>query len=286
MHDLGLALRFGPDINNASQIAGTTIDPNSNRRAFFWDPNDGKQALGTLGGAESVALSLNNSGQIVGWADSAERRPQPFVWDKTNGMRELERAGQQAGMATAINDTGQVLGLIGHHISPNKPCFWASTEAALGSAPPLHPSDYPGASDLNNNGYVLGRTFHWEKRGMWVFLWTKETGVEDIKYLFPLEDSVGPLSFNDSNQVLYSEKHTSSLERISKKYFGPYTQHCLWDSKLGKIVLDKQIPRKLGKLVYVTDINHQGCIIGIIRSAGLGNELGVLLEPILERWDK
>jgi len=37
---------------------------------------------------------------------------------------------------------------------------------------------------------------------------------------------------------------------------------------------------------YSPDINNRGCIVGVIRSRGLGNELGVLLEPIARRWGK
>ncbi len=285
--DLGPAQPGRVDINNAGQIAATMTGRNGQSRAFLWDPDNGKQMLGTLGGGHSVALALNNNGQVVGYSDSAEGTPQPFAWDKTNGMRELERAGQQAGMATAISDDGQVLGSMGHRVDPSKAYFWASTEAAPRSAPLLQsPFNYSGGSDLNDNGYLLGRTFHWDKRGMWVFLWTNKRDVEDIEYLFPLEHSAGPLRINDANQVLYGERHTSSLARISKKYFRPYTQRCLRDQKHGMIVLDKQVPHKIGKLLRVEDINNHGCIVGIVRSKGLGQELAVLLEPIPERWGK
>jgi len=287
MQDLGLALRFGLDINNAGQIAGTAVDPNGNRRAFCWDPNDGKKMVGTLGDGESVCVAMNNPGQIVGFSGPFKGRPQAFIWDKTNGMRSLTPDEHYYGRATAINDAGWVLGMVATEIGKSSPhlswrlCYWKTTDP---SATPEFSSEGPlGGAGLNNNGYVLGREFHWDKKGMWTYLWTQETGT---KYLFPLEDSVGPLRFNDANQVLYGEKHASSLERISKKYFGPYTQHCLWDPKRGKIVLGKQIPRKLGKLVHVADINNQGCIVGMIRSKNSGKELGVLLEPIPVRWGK
>lgn len=153
--------------------------------------------------------------------------------------------------------------------------------------------DYdPGAIDLNNKGYVVGKMYRldedgaWDRDRIWIFLWTKQSGVEGIEYLFQLEDSVGPLVFNDANQVLYGEKRTSSLERLSSKYFGPYTQHCLWDPKRGKIVLDRQIPRETGKLLRVRAINNRGCIVGVIRLTSSGREAAVLLEPIPERWGK
>ena len=214
---------------------------------------------------------------------------QAFIWDKANGMRKLSPGNRWESTALAINDAGQVMGSIGTYQSPRNPvpCFWDSTDpAAEPSTPLMPPMDYPGGKDLNNNGYVTGRMYHWDRAEQWAFLWKEGTGAADSEYLFPLIDSVGPMRINDANQVLYGEKHTSSLERFSKKYFPPYTQHCLWDAKRGKIVLDEQVPSEMGTLLHIRDINNRGCIIGIIRSAGLGNELGVLLEPIPEPWGK
>lgn len=288
MQDLGPVLRWEADINNAGQIAATVTDSNGNRQAFLWDPTNGRQMLGTLGGAESVAQALNNNGQVVGVSDSSDGQPQPFIWDRTHGVRMLPKGRQQAGRATGINDAGQFMGFVGSLTAPNIPCFWDSTDPDDEAAPmmlgALYPATvYPGGSDLNNDGYVLGRTYHRERGGMWASLWKEESG---FKYLFPLVNSVHPPKFNDANQVLYGEKHISSLGRFFKKYFQPYTQCCVWDPKRGKIVLDKQIPREMGKLEHLQDINNQGCIIGTIRVGNLGKTTAVLLEPIPERWGK
>jgi probable HAF family extracellular repeat protein len=285
IQDLGPG--FSIDINNTGQIAGTLIDPNGSKHAFIWDPKHGKQLLGTLGGTESGALALNDRGQVVGFLGPDRVRIEAFIWDKTGGMRKLLPNEQQGSNASAINNAGQILGFTGSHLSlPSQvPCFWDSTAAGL--APPLKsPVDYPGGSDLNNGGYVVGTAHNRDKKRTWAFLWRKETGLEGIEYLFPLEHSVGHLRFNDANQILYGEKHTSFLERFSKKYFGPYTQFCLWDPKRGKIVLDRQVPREMGKLLHVEDINNKGCIIGTVRSKDLKHQFGVLLEPIPERWVK
>lgn len=297
MQDLGPKNGGDVDINNAGQIAGTMTDPNGNRQAFVWDLKDGKQMLGTLDCAESIALGINNRGQVVGTLYPVLSRPprtkltwqdfkQAFIWDERNGMQKLFASEQPGSGAGAINDTGQVIGFIAtfKYSWHEGPCFWESTDPAVAHVPPLQsPVDYPGGTDLNNNGYVLGKGYHWDKDEEWAYLWSKKTGME---YLFQLENSAGSLKFNDANQVLYGEKHTSSLERFSKKYFGPYTQRCLWDPKRGRIVLDNQVPREMGELLHVRAINNQGCIVGVIRSRGLGNERGILLEPIAGRWAK
>jgi len=222
----------------------------------------------------------------VGFSDSADGQPQPFIWDKTHGMRMLSKGRWQAGRASAINDAGQVVGFIGSFSAPNIPCFWDSTDPAAEMPPPvmagaLYPDTaYPGGSAINNAGYVLGRRGNREEGGMWASLWTEESGIE---FLFPLDNSVHPPKFNDANQVLYNERHTSLLERFSKKYFGPYTQHCLWDPKRGKIILDDQVPREMGKLESLLDINNKGCITATVRRGKLEKPVAVLLEPIPER---
>jgi hypothetical protein len=73
--DLGLMDVDDFDINNAGQIAGTMIDPNGNKQAFFWDPNDGQRMLGALGRTESFAKALNNRGQVVGFSHRVKSRP-------------------------------------------------------------------------------------------------------------------------------------------------------------------------------------------------------------------
>lgn len=286
MKDLGPTDETELDINNAGQIAGTTQDPNGNRVAFLWDPNDGRQLLGTLGGKTSVAWDLNNHGQVVGFSETADGMLHAFIWDKAHGMRQLGTLGRLGGNAHAINDTGQVIGftemLNADPGSRPQPCFWDSTDAA--EALPLPNSyDYPGGAGLNNGGYVLGRMFHWEKLRYWTYLWRKDTG---HKWLFELEHPVGPRFLNDTNQVLYGEKHYSPFWRFSSKLFPPYSQYYLWDPKRGRISLDVCVSSRTGELLSVKGLNNKGCIIGVIRSKSGAYTQAVLLEPSPERWEK
>lgn len=281
LKDLGVG--GSNDINNAAQIAGTLRDPNGNHQAFFWDPSEGKQMLTSPGGTWSSALALNNRGQVVGYYNTAKDQPQAFIWDRINGMQNLPHAAHPSGRATEINDSGQVMGFVGPDGDPTTPCLWDSTDPAGGSVAKLLSPLTPRGSDLNNKGYILCRAYALNKDRWWASRWRQKTGLE---YLFPIEQPVGILKFNDANQVLYGEKNSSPLARISRKYFGPRTQYCIWDPKRGRIVLDKQVPREAGKLIRVCDVNNRGCTVGVIQSKGLGQEFAVLLEPIPERWGK
>ncbi|MHC4146479.1 MAG: hypothetical protein ACYSUD_17055 [Planctomycetota bacterium] len=287
MKDLGPLVTDDLDINNAGQITGTMTDPNGNSQAFFWDPKDGKQLLGTLGGTESYAKALNNRGQVVGFSHRDKNRPEAFIWDKTNGMRSLTPDERQYGKAWAINDAGHMLGEIGIDTGDFSPfpnwmlCCWDSTDP--GATPELSPDGYLGGRGINNNGYVLNPIYPRPKRGYWVCLWHKDA---EIKWLFPRKGSISSIAFNDSNQVLYSEYHSSSFARLIRKFFPSRSERCLWDPKRGKVALNNQVPRKLGKLVHVADINNQGCIVGYILLKESGQVAGVLLEPIPERWGR
>ncbi len=286
MKDLGPMDVDNFDINNAGQIAGTMTDANGNKQAFFWGPNDGIQLLGTLDGTESFARALNNKGQVVGFSEYIKDQ-QAFIWDKTGGMRKLTPDEKQYTKATAINDAGLVLGeiLTGIDTDQWSPCYWDSTDpATTPTVADISPQDNPlRVEGINNNGHVLARTRRRREGMHWFCLWHRDA---ELKWLFPVENPWGPVVFNDANQVLYSERHVSPLQRLSKTFFPSYTVHCLRDPKRGKVVLNEQIPRKLGKLMYVTDINSRGCIVGWIRLQGSDQITGVLLEPIPERWGK
>ncbi|MHC4368901.1 MAG: hypothetical protein ACYSW8_14945, partial [Planctomycetota bacterium] len=261
MEDLGPMDVETFDFNSAGQIAGTLTDPNGNKQAFFWDPNDGLTMLDTLGGTESFAEALNNRGQVVGYSQRDKNRPQAFVWDKTGGVQSLTPGERQYGRARAINDAGQVLGEMGIEVGefPLYPIlrryYWDSTDPS--AIPPASPNDFNGGSDINNGGYVLTATDYRPNRKRWVCLWHKDTG---MRRLFA-NGHLYPEVLNDANQVLYSRNKRNPFMRFSRKYFRSYKVHCLWDPKRGNVVLNDQVPRKLGSLTDVIDINNRGCIL-------------------------
>ena len=289
IRDVGLTTYGWNDINNAGQIVGTTTDPNGSKQAFIWDPNDGIQLLGTLDGTESYARALNNKGQVVGYSGPDRDRTQAFIWDKTNGMRNITPDDWEFAMATAINDSGQIQGdiLTGSNIHGPKwsSFYWNSTysDETL-TAIDISSQDNPLAgSGINNNGIVLAGTRRRRDGLNWACLWHKDAG---LKYLFPCERFSDLVAFNDANQILCSDHSLNRLQRLTRKFFPHHGVHYLWDPKRGKVILNNQVPNKLGKLFRVEDINNSGCIVGVILLKDSGQFAGVLLEPIPERWDK
>jgi probable HAF family extracellular repeat protein len=105
-------LPIGPeDINNLSQIAGSTHPPGSYTRAAVWD---GEQIidLGTLGGQGSGASAMNDLGQVIGLSKRAspdDRYSYAFLW-QDGVMTDLsELAGALVSSAEDVNNCGELL---------------------------------------------------------------------------------------------------------------------------------------------------------------------------------
>ncbi len=267
--ELGRATTGGLHINNAGQIAGTIDDPNGGAEAFLWDPNEGLIMLGTLGTGMSTARALNNRGQVVGDCWKTPGAGRAFLWDKAQGMRAMKRA---EGYATALNDAGQVIAYRGSRIEGREVIQYFLWEP--GDDGSVKETALPsGASDnLNNNGYVLGQAFNFEKRKYCAFLWRQDRGV---KWLFSLESQMARVAaLNDANQVAVSEEvHFGWLERLTGRHVGPYKESFLWTRERGRVFLDGYVLSQQGEYFRITDLNNAGC-----------TRRAVLLEPIPERW--
>jgi probable HAF family extracellular repeat protein len=104
-------------INNHSQIVGSSTTAQGDLHAFLWDPVNGMQDLGTLGG-ECEAYGLNDSGQVVGaFGDfSVEGGTTAFLWTSSGGMKDLNSLvvnlppGTSLISANGINQQGWIVG--------------------------------------------------------------------------------------------------------------------------------------------------------------------------------
>jgi probable HAF family extracellular repeat protein len=66
--------------------------------------------LGTLGGANSLALSINQKGVVVGTSETSEGTSEAFLWTRADGMRSLGSLGGPFSFAQGVNTHRRVVG--------------------------------------------------------------------------------------------------------------------------------------------------------------------------------
>jgi probable HAF family extracellular repeat protein len=112
--DLGPAGTIALAVNDAGTIVGSSPNAKGFRHAFIWTPTTGMQDLGTLGGAQSTALSVNNKGWVVGTSMTSTGNGllHAFLWTPAGGMKDLVAV---AGLGKAlqpvsveVNDSGVI----------------------------------------------------------------------------------------------------------------------------------------------------------------------------------
>jgi probable HAF family extracellular repeat protein len=109
-------------INAAGQMVGGYRDAAGNERAFLWDGTTFKD-LGTLGGAQAVAVWTSGTGQAVGCAQTKTGAWHPFRY-AAGKMHDLGLPpGLTQGCAYSSNENGQIIG--GDGIGPWEG-FWSS----------------------------------------------------------------------------------------------------------------------------------------------------------------
>ena len=73
----------GEAVNDRGDIAGYSFTASGARHAFVWTRSGGMKDLGTLGGAESVAMGINAKGDIAGWSLDAAGNRRAVLWTKS-----------------------------------------------------------------------------------------------------------------------------------------------------------------------------------------------------------
>jgi probable HAF family extracellular repeat protein len=201
----------GPNLFGESAIFSETsmTDPNGEDFCGFgthlqclgaiWE-NGTMTALPTLsGGNNGQAYWLNDEGQVTGFAENGTRdstcitpsqvlRFEAVIWGPKGEVRELRPLkGDTVGFAFGINDKGQVAGTSGlcsnTSLPPVNPAgphavLWESDGSAtdlgnLGSTP-------NDATSVNNRGDVVGTAQSPKDGTLHTFLWTKDTGMQDL----------------------------------------------------------------------------------------------------------
>ncbi|HEX4749304.1 MAG TPA: hypothetical protein VH302_07140 [Bryobacteraceae bacterium] len=258
---------------------------------FLWQ-NGVMNPLPTLGGNNGAANKINSPGEVAGTAENnmpdstcPSGGPQkyqfrPVVW-RNGAVQELPTySADPDGTAMAINDLGQAAGasgdcaafspIMGDNLQPLHALLWEGGRATdLGTLGGTGHGFGIRAENLNNLGQVIGYsdlagdgTFH-------AFLWTKETGMQDLKALGTDPNSIA-IGINDAGDVVgASIDATFTVVRAFLRRRGEdlidLNEHIPADSPLD--------------LFTACSINARGEIIGIAIDKISGDVHGYLAVP-------
>jgi len=173
--------------------------------------------LPTLGGTNAGPGMINNRGEVAGWAETAARDPdcpskmavngtgpqildfEAVIWGPKPGqIRELlPLHGDSVGMALGINESGQAVGTSGLCSNTVLPGFVIGPHAVLwdkdgsvhdlgslgGTSNPAILAVGNVAFSINNRGQVVGTSALPGSTRNHPFIWTKETGMQDLGLL-------------------------------------------------------------------------------------------------------
>ena len=253
---------------------------------FVWQDGTMKP-LPTLGGNQGFATSVNSSGQVVGWAETPVFDPtcnppqklqfRAVVWDTKKGTTRQLRPlpGDSTSAATGINNQGQVVGISGDcdiavgQLSARHSVLWEKDAVInigdLGGDAWHTPMDIDDAGDVvgfSNPRGVVGIDFNPH-----AFLWTKATGIQDLRTL-PGDANSQALGVNSSHQVV----------GVSS---GAVNRAFLWENgvmqDLNRLV-GAGFPDLL--LIVAQHINEDGVIVGRAVLHGTNAQVPFIATPV------
>jgi len=229
---------------------------------------------------------INNRGEVVGYAENntqdagcAVHQFEPVIWENGKIRKLPTHTGDSYGVAAQINDHGQVVGASGAcaAFNPNSGLYLVENHALLwendGSVHDLGNLGGTGgiagnhACALNNRGQVVGHSELTNNTTFHGFLWTRETGMQDLGTLPGDYASLG-LGINDRGDVVGASLDTS---------FNP--RPLLWEKGVMTDLNTRIAANPSGMhLLLAASINSRGEIVGLaVTSTGLH---GFLATPV------
>ena len=253
---------------------------------FLWQ-NGAMTALPTLGGNNGAVNQINKYGEMAGLAENDTPDPgctapqvlqfKPVMWAGGKIHELVTLDGDRDGAAFAINDRGQVAGASGQcsafnpnlleNLLPLHALLWqGDTVTDLGNLGGTGQGFGNLALNLNNQGQVIGQSDLAGDANFHAFLWTKETGIQDLGTLPGDVNSVA-VGINDSGEIV-----GQSLDAN----FNPHPY--LWRNGV-TTALNSLIPANSPlSLLVACSINSSGEIVGLAVTS-TGEVHGYLATP-------
>jgi probable HAF family extracellular repeat protein len=241
--------------------------------------------LPTLGGNNAMAYALNNSRQVAGVAENGRQDPscpapqvldfEAVIWGPNPGhMQELPSLpGDTVGFALGINDFGEAVGSSGS--CANTPLLLPSGPHAvlwkhgfpinLGN---LGGSVFSTAASINDFEEVIGASILPDNQTVHSFLWTRETGMQDIGTLPGDVMSLGGF-INNLGQVVGWSCNS-----------GGNCRAYIWQNGFMRDLNALVPPTSPLYLVYPYGINDAGEIVGQAIQKSTGDFHAFLLTPV------
>lgn len=241
-------------INDAGQVAGTSITSQNAQRAFLWQ-NSQMTELPTLGGINNIALDINNTAQIVGHSSTPSGYNHAVLWSN-NMINDLgSPVGGEHSYAYGINNSGQVLG------SSNSRGIFLWQNGKITNL--LSDISYPRA--INDAGLVVGSSTS--------ISGTKHAVLWDNGTVTQLGTLGGKFSeaedINNKGQVIGNS--TTSTSDDGK--LDSYGYHCFLWSGGTMTDISPRLEDHKSISCYARGINNNGKVVGTIVT-GLGISSG------------
>lgn len=272
-------------VNVAGQVAATGEGSPQSYGAYRWDSGVWTP-LGTLPGrAESIAEDIDAAGRVVGRSLTLGAGDGgAFLWD--NGvMIDLGTLGGAAN-AYAINDAVQIVGRSQINLpeggQQHRAFVWE--DSMMTALPPLSGEDHSAAYDINDDGDVVGTSWHvsipsflaveqatmWQDGGAQIVDLGPTPGPDRCAIGYPYFTSNAARALNNSGQVVGDAMCVGA---------GAAQAAFLWEDGVMFNLNDLIPPDSDWDLLSARDINDAGEIVGIGINPD-GELHGWLLTPV------
>jgi len=179
---LGGAHVYVAGLNDAGQVAGTSLNAQGLENAFVWSAGGGMLAIRGAGNGRSHGLAISQRGIVTGAFNNAPDDPvRPFRWSAASGLEDLGLAPGLPWPSTGrvLDDAGLIAGVATIDDEVTQALAWTRAHGTVGIDTLGSVESAPVA--IGAGGEVAGnRLASFEAGGDRPFLWARATGMVDL----------------------------------------------------------------------------------------------------------